>query len=708
MAKKNTSKISKIFGGGKSKTKVSEKVGKHTRRVESALNKVNKASYQSKREYEKAFASLQKEIEKAQSVIDGGTLSASDKEAFTKLQNVNQALIIAMQQDKISQAAMTELLDDRKDFYKDIEKLAANNEELQNYIEENDEVTGSLSDSLENLVTLEQEKATLAFEKKNEKAAKKAQFLKDAGVFTALAAPLLGVLGPVGKDLGELLRLDEKFYKFAFKRFGGKDEEDAPTTASVEAIQNPTIDPSLKAKLDSEKREKENKEDEAQDAQEDWQRENIRLGRERERAEKENKGGIFSKLKNMFSNFFGKGSLLGRLAGSFGKLGWIGKMLPFLGKLGLVGTAGFLGYKFGQWLDKELGLSEKIAEFFSPNKDYDPNATNLSERERGLLADHKAGKKAAYSFNKTFAGFGSASELAIAMRKKSQEQTMGNGLGMNYAIENAANKYGLDAGLMTAIAGATSGFNAQAIGMEGNAQNKTGRGLFLITDSDWKELFNPKNKERVERLKKYGLTGKPDERFDPMKNAIAAAELMTMYKQNASNAGLGFDGATAFAQSILGKQGLELFNKGNINKTAAEVFGKDAVKNNPALFYEGYDKDKSGNAIFDAQGNLTGKNLRAKSVKEVQDYVNTMAEPAKDLSKIIGSGTSSAEQIKAKTMQQLEMESRGAKVEGGEVKPTLDKNAPSFVAGGANYSINDVPFIVDDASLMLMVTGAVA
>lgn len=715
MAKKQTSTRTSIFGKTKRTTSAAaQEVRKRANRISTSLEKANKVDTVAKKEFEKAIRDMETEVAMFHKRAESDkTLSADAKAQLEGLAKTTEALIVALKAPKVSDTAVRELLNDKADYFHALSAHVQSREELENMMAAKTDMEERLSESLEKLREAEDYKLTAELEKKNQKAAKRAELVKNSGLITGFTAPLLGLLGPIGKDLGKLFKVEEKVEQKLFKFFGGQTEEEmlsGRNSVSGQSSSEKVNSAAAAAHAASEQRQQDKEDKIEADNAQDFMRESKRIGREQVRAEKEKKGlfgGIFGSI---FDKFFGKKSLLGGLASAFSKIGWIGRLLPFLGKLSLLAGASYLGYKFGQWLNDKFGLSEKLADLFSP--DYDPNATEVSTRELQLFSKYKKGDKSVMDFKNANVKYGGASEIAVAMYKKAQEAPSLNkkyGSVLNL-MEGVSKDYGLDAGMMTTIAGAESSFNPHSVSMKNSGKRAGGSGLFLLTDADWKYLLNSPDKERIARLKKAGITGDPSEKFDPTKNAIAAAELMLDYKANATKSGMDFNAQTAYAQLILGNKGLDMFKSENAGKSAVDVFGAEAAKNNPALFYDNYSLDKDGNIMLDADGNPVGKGARKKTVGEIQSYVQNINQPAADVSAIMGIGQSSGAGIQAKTEQQINMMNN---VAASSNSGTAIKNAesannkPVIATGGATFTMDDIPFAVNDTTLMLAIVGAV-
>lgn len=662
MAKKQTSVLSGFMSNGaRSKNKTPSEMQRMKRAdadIDKALNKASTLHNTARKKFANTLKDIEDESNFYAVAIQSKTETQERKQVMIALTTINDAIALAMNADNVSEEAVQDLLNKKDAYYKELEKTAHGTTEKDDIKQRRQKLSQSVVASMESYASAVEATKTLEKKKKEKSKTETLQTIKKSGLATALLAPLLGIFGPLGKDIGKLLNLEKyatkliygfgrgvaKVAKFTYTKtknvfssiFSRKELSDSGSSVGAAAVL-----PFIQGENNSAK------EDEERDKTEDWRRENIR--QEREALRNEKKGGLLGFLGTglgwLFSKFLSAKSLIGGWALSLWKSGWIGKLLPMLGRFSLIGTAGFLGYKFGDWLNQKLGLSDKILDFFMDNGD--PNKDTISTEDAKVLAEYKSNTPTVYTSNAPISK--DTSKVAQSLLKAANANKTASGQSMESLIKQVSSKNNVDYGLMMAIAGRESGFVAQAKAGTSMGKHSSASGLFQITSDTWKGLF--KDKERAARLRAQGVTENPDDRFDPMKNAIAAVELFNEYKKYAKNAGLNLTPEVAYAYHFLGPKGSLLFTA-NQNESAMKVLGKNAALSNIPIFFADYQIGANKKILVDEKGYPIG--AREKTVGEVRQFIEGKMSLAHEFNRIAGFGEATGNDIHNKTQNQLD------------------------------------------------------
>lgn len=257
--------------------------------------------------------------------------------------------------------------------------------------------------------------------------------------------------------------------------------------------------------------------------------------------------------------------------------------IPFVGTAvgavvgGLVGgTAGYFG---GGAIGKQFGSDEKKVE--------DATKENIEKTEKGKLKPQATTRIIP---QKEREQTGSAVKSVVQNQSK-------NGLLMPdsnvaSAIDTAADRVGVDRGMMYAMAKQESGFKSNAA-----AGTSSAKGLYQFTNGTWKEMVAKYGKDYPELSK--GVN-------DPLANSIAGALYMKENSEKLQKGGFHADASNIYASHFLGPEGAKQLLSSDDNKIAANVLPR-AASANKGVFYGQNGKPKTVGEVKEFMYNKVGK-----------------------------------------------------------------------------------------------------
>lgn len=709
--RKQTSTLSKFMYGGSKKGRTSKQmqmIKKYSVELQRDIIQSDKLEKNAIKEFNKALAGLQIESDMIGMELKSKDFSNDGKRLLAKINTVNDAIAVVLSSSEPSEEALKNLTEQKNNFYSELEKTVSEDGKDRKYFDKlmkrKSDTSDNFDKGLDDLVEASKTRKNVIISQKNMDAAKKANFLKDAGVFTAIVAPFAGIFGPLGKDLSRLIKAEEYLHKVAFKSFGGKTKSERYASSEAEklsdtgyesqsAIENSGGGITASAASSFMRPENDENDKQQKDEQEDFRRENIRIGRERVRNAKE-EGGKNGFLPKLFSGFFlkylGAGAALGLFFTAFGKNGWIGKLLPNLSELGEIGGIDFL-----------LNAAKRVYEFFNGK---------FTGTEDDAVSGSSTGLDTSQTPDLPLLSFdGKVSNNTRTLFDRADTLKTADGTSIEKLIRTVATKNNIDYGVMMAIAGAESGFKEKAAAGTSLGAKSSASGLFQITADTWKGLTDPTikgNEARAARLKALGLTTDANERFDATKNAIATAELFKEYEATAQRNNLVLTPGLAYAYHFVGPSGTKLYTADQ-KALAIDVLGKKAARSNIPIFYSGYAVDpKTKKYLVDKNGDPIG--AIPKTVGQVRAYLEGKMSSVNEYKALAGMGTSADSEVASSNSKQLEVLDTPAKTAAAQTSGNGDNKTASFNAApqSSGGDMSGQPFYILDNGVMVVTSNA--
>lgn len=163
-------------------------------------------------------------------------------------------------------------------------------------------------------------------------------------------------------------------------------------------------------------------------------------------------------------------------------------------------------------------------------------------------------------------------------------------------IKQASEKVGVDYGTLMAFAKQESGFNPNA-----KAKTSSATGLFQFIKGTWGDMVRKYGKQ-------YGI-GLGDV-ADPLANATMGALFVKENSDFLASKGIPVNGTSLYAAHFLGPGGAAKLFGADPNANAAELMPK-AASANRAIFYDKSGKPKTVDAVIQTLFNKVGKNVDA-------------------------------------------------------------------------------------------------
>lgn len=544
-----------------------------------------------------------------------------------------------------------------------------------------------------------------AFAESQDKISRGSAVARKGGVYGTLANGLAGGLlgsvglGAAGKDVAELLGLDDKIEKLFMKTAGHWSRK--RKRAGMAGVEGLSSTSAFGTDALSNKQNKA-KSALAADNASDFMRESVASNKNVVRTLKGLKSGFsLGGMGSLFSTFLGGGSTIVKILGGIGSalMGLMGlkSMIPggvdLPGGMDLPGGSGLPGGGPKGGGPKGAG---RLGKFFKGAKSLGGKglARLGSLGARALPWLGRAGMSLVSSpgamvAGAGLAGYGAGSYLndkfdlsgkiagaamdatpGVEQAWESAKSFLSGGETVADIIKKASQRTGVDFGTMMAFAKQESGFNPNA-----KAKSSSASGLFQFIGSTWKTMVS-----------KYGKTFGIGEKdiMDPLSNATMGALYI---KENSSflrKNGIPVNGTTLYASHFLGPGGAAKLFAADPNADASKVL-PDAAGSNPGIFKK---KDGGSKTIAEVQQTLFDK--VGKNVDAFAAHANAQGASISPPSVARSKGGDNMPQVAAAATPLA-------------VPPSTSNTGAN---GAPGATIDDIPMYVNDMGLVLTTAGA--